>query len=887
MTGFIRRCNRTTRQHNCRTARGKALVIAVLALTVLLAVLTFFFGGMLDNVALVKNLPGLLKGRLPLIALELCVGFILISLLMAVKLKTPGDSPDKILKFNIKKMQGDFDKKLAKIEENYKEKILNISSLFNRLKNLSSTLDTDMIYSSAADILKQYAGVSTASIFLLNPHTEELIRAFSFGRDESEYPEEPLKAGSPSMPGWVANNETPLALSDMKDNPNYQGISTEKPFPCVLCIPLIALKKTLGVLNIEAFESQEITFPEDTKILLNTLVTTTACALANSRKYNETLIKLMELRKLDLEEKKKTESIDEELLEYITDEIVSFCQSQALLDPVNLIYPESLLSHFKAAGDTEQVIHYLLRITTINPAQTEAFDQLSALYLEAGNKEAALDAFERLCKLHPESLPYLEKAASISLSLNYPDKAVRYFSTILRLQPENETAKSRLKGVAHFYIRKENYDSADGILDTILSFDKDDTWALEKKVEIKEAAGETDSGLELRLARSYVKVNDPEKAVKILNKLALADDPLTEEALLELCSIYLADENTEMAKAKIKTLQSSKNMDILYQTGRLLEEYEQYRETMSFYLKVFANDPDYKDITERLAKLKELVKATSLMQISSIVESPQRQDDRYDIIEKLGEGGMGVVYKAKDRKLNVTVALKYLSRELIPNKEILRRFIAEAQTAANLKHPNIVGIYDYDVLEDKQLAFIAMEFIEGLSLRDCIVDGHQFTLLELVKYGKQICDTLDFTHEQNIVHRDIKPDNIMLDSFNNVKITDFGLAKVETASYKTQSGAVMGTFRYMPPEQKAGKPCDHRIDIYALGVTFFEMLIGKESMRLSEINIETVSEFLSEYLPEHPDIPPAIKDLIVNCLYDKPEDRYQRCGDISLAWEAL
>jgi len=97
----------------------------------------------------------------------------------------------------------------------------------------------------------------------------------------------------------------------------------------------------------------------------------------------------------------------------------------------------------------------------------------------------------------------------------------------------------------------------------------------------------------------------------------------------------------------------------------------------------------------------------------------------------------------------------------------------------------------------------------------------------------------------------------------------------------------MGTFRYMPPEQKAGKPCDHRIDIYALGVTFFEMLIGKESMRLSEINIETVSEFLSEYLPEHPDIPPAIKDLIVNCLYDKPEDRYQRCGDISLAWEAL
>jgi len=858
-----------------------------LTLTILAAVLTFFFGEMLDNVALINNLPGLLGGRLPLIALELCAGFILISVLMAIKSKGPGDSPDKILKYNIKKMQADFDKKLAKAEENYKEKILNINMLFNRLKTLSSTLDTDRIYASAADILQTHAGVITASIFLLNPHTEELIRAFNFGRDESEYPEEPIKAGSPSMPGWVANNDIPLALSDMKDNPGYREISTEQPFPCVVCIPLIALKKTLGVLNIEAFESEETTFPEDTKILLNTLATATACSLSNARQHNETLVKLMELRKLELEEKKKTDTIDEELLEYITNEIVSFCQAQSQLDPVNLLYPESLTAHFKAAGDTEQVIQFLLQTTTIKPGHVEAFDELAAIYLEAGNKEAALGAFERLCKLRPDSLPYLEKAASISLSLNHPEKAVRYFSTILKWQPENETAKSRLKGVAHFYLRKENYASADGILDTILSFEKDDTWALEKKLEIKETTGETDSGLELTLARTYIKSDDTDKAVKILNKLALADDPRTEEAILELCSIYLADENTEMVKAKIKRLQSSKDTSILYQAGRLLEEHEQYREAMSFYLKVFASDPDFQDVTERVAKLKELVKATSLMQISSIVESPQRQDDRYDIIEKLGEGGMGLVYKAKDRKLNVTVALKYLSRELIPNKEILRRFIAEAQTAANLKHPNIVGIYDYDVIEDKQLAFIAMEFIEGLSLRDLIVDGHLFTLPELKKYGKQICDTLDFTHQQNIVHRDIKPDNIMLDSFSNVKITDFGLAKTETASYKTQSGAVMGTFRYMPPEQKTGQPCDHRIDIYALGVTFFEMLLGKESMGISEINHDTVDEYLAEYLPQHTDVPPAIKDLIVNCLHDKPADRFQRCGEISQAWEAL
>lgn len=863
------------------------LIFIVLALIVLAIALTFFLHDLLKNMALVQNLPGLLGGRLPLIALELCVGFVLISVLLGLKLKTAGGSPDKILKYNIKKMQNDFDKKLAGIEENYKEKILKINSLFNKLKKISATLDTDKVYDSTAEILQQHAGVSAASIYLLNPHTDELVRAYSFGRDESEYPDEPLEAGSPSMPGWVVKNEIPLYIGDMQDNPGYQEISTEKPFPCVVCIPLIAQHKTIGVLNIETFESGEISFPEDMKILLSTLATANANALANARKYNETLIKLMELRKADLEEKKKTDSIDEELLEYITEEIVSFCQAQSLLDPVNLLYPETLASHFKTSEDKEQTIQYLTRATSINPTHTKAFDCLSAIYLEAGDKEGALGAFERLCELHPERLPYLEKAASISLSLNYPEKAVQYFSAILKLEPGNETAKSRLKGVAHFCIRKEKLDDADGILDTILSFDEEDTWALEKKIEIKEASGGSDSEIEIRLARTYLKADDSDKAIKILNKIALADDPFTEEALVELCSIYLAEDDTEMVKAKLKTLQASKNMDILYRTGVVLEEHEKYREALPFYLKVFAADSDYKDITERMAKLKELVKATSLMQISNIVESPQRQDDRYDIIEKLGEGGMGLVYKAKDSKLNVTVALKYLSRELIPNKEILRRFIAEAQTAANLKHPNIVGIYDYDVLEDKQLAFIAMEFIDGQSLRDVIVDGNSFSLAELKKYGKQICDTLDYTHQQNIVHRDIKPDNIMIDKHNNVKITDFGLAKIETASYKTQSGAVMGTFRYMPPEQKAGKPCDHRIDIYALGVTFFEMLLGKDSMNLSEINVDTVTEALSHYFASPTDVPPAIQGLIIRCLQDKPEDRYQRCSEMSNVWDTL
>jgi serine/threonine protein kinase len=221
---------------------------------------------------------------------------------------------------------------------------------------------------------------------------------------------------------------------------------------------------------------------------------------------------------------------------------------------------------------------------------------------------------------------------------------------------------------------------------------------------------------------------------------------------------------------------------------------------------------------EEISITKTLISPTERLKKGSTVAG------RYKIIEELGRGGMGVVYKAKDTKLKRTVALKFLPQELTHISEIKDRFMREAQAAAALDHPNICTVHEVDEAEEK--TFISMAYVEGQSLKKKIESG-PLELDEALRIATQVAEGLEEAHKKGVVHRDIKSANIMVTEKGQAKIMDFGLARIAGGTLVTKEGTTMGTIAYMSPEQARGEEVDHRTDIWSLGVVMYEMLTGQ------------------------------------------------------------
>src|SRR3990172_6015403 len=254
------------------------------------------------------------------------------------------------------------------------------------------------------------------------------------------------------------------------------------------------------------------------------------------------------------------------------------------------------------------------------------------------------------------------------------------------------------------------------------------------------------------------------------------------------------------------------------------------------------------------------------------------QISHYNILEKIGEGGMGVVYKAEDTKLKREVAIKFLPHYISANEEERQRFEIEAQAAASLNHPNISTIYSIEDY-DKQ-AFIVMEFIDGKELKDKIKSG-PIPIVETINIAVQIGEGLKAAHKKGIVHRDIKSSNIMINEEGKIKIMDFGLAKVGNANI-TKIGLTIGTAAYMSPEQARSENVDHRTDIWSLGVILYEMLTGKlpyagdfeQAIIYSILNEEPES-----VLKIRNEIPLKLEQILFKTLNKEKEKRYQSADD--------
>jgi tRNA A-37 threonylcarbamoyl transferase component Bud32 len=241
-----------------------------------------------------------------------------------------------------------------------------------------------------------------------------------------------------------------------------------------------------------------------------------------------------------------------------------------------------------------------------------------------------------------------------------------------------------------------------------------------------------------------------------------------------------------------------------------------------------------------------------------------------EILELVGEGGMGAVYRARQRKLERLVALKILSRELSADPAFAQRFLREAQALARLQHPNIVSLYDFG--EAAGTYFLVMEYAEGLNLRQVLLRGG-LKPREALAIVPQICDGLQYAHEAGVIHRDIKPENVLVDRYGRVKITDFGLARILGQAGPsvtiTGTGQVMGTPQYMAPEQLASsRDVDHRADIYSLGVVFYELLTGNLPRGRFDLPSRRIA------------IDVRLDDVVLRALEQEPDLRYQQAREL-------
>ena len=256
-------------------------------------------------------------------------------------------------------------------------------------------------------------------------------------------------------------------------------------------------------------------------------------------------------------------------------------------------------------------------------------------------------------------------------------------------------------------------------------------------------------------------------------------------------------------------------------------------------------------------------------------------NDRYEIIRAIGEGGMANVYLAYDTILNRRVAVKILRGDLAEDEKFIRRFQREAIAASSLNHPNIVEIYD--VGEDNGKYFIVMEYVEGKTLKQLIKKRGALTLAEVIDIMLQLTSAIAHAHDSYIIHRDIKPQNVIILDDGRVKIMDFGIAAQLNSNDLTQTNSVMGTVYYLPPEQANGTATTTKSDIYSLGILMYELVIGKVPFKGDspvEVAIKQMKEPIPDIITSNPDIPQSIENIILRACAKNPKNRYESANEM-------
>ncbi|HJX35058.1 MAG TPA: serine/threonine-protein kinase [Desulfatiglandales bacterium] len=328
--------------------------------------------------------------------------------------------------------------------------------------------------------------------------------------------------------------------------------------------------------------------------------------------------------------------------------------------------------------------------------------------------------------------------------------------------------------------------------------------------------------------------------------------------------------------------------DVIYNLGLDYERKRMLNKAIAVYEYIAQNDNKFRDINDRISKLKKVIgampaagpkgkKEEKIVVVEGLEIKPTV--GRYEIVREIGQGAMGVVYEARDPKINRLIAIKTIrfSDEFEEDrvKEIRNRFFKEAEIAGRLSHPSIVSIYD--VGEDYELTYLAMEFLEGIDLRQHCKKGDLLPLRKVLDIVSEVAMALDYAHSQGVIHRDVKPGNIMLLKNGKVKVTDFGIAKA-ISSTQTKSGIVLGTPNYMSPEQVNGQKIDGRSDLFSLGVVLFELLTGQvpfHGKNMTNLLYQITQVRHPSARDINPKVPKVCDQIINKALEKDPGSRFQ------------
>ncbi len=507
----------------------------------------------------------------------------------------------------------------------------------------------------------------------------------------------------------------------------------------------------------------------------------------------------------------------------------------------------------------------------------QSFDKAGQLYREAGQLDRAAEAYVKSGKL--------ELAVECYKQANKPREAARIGGRFYEKSGKWREAGMAYAGGEEFLRAAECFAKAD-----------EPVRAAEYFMRSKEYA---------RAGLMFAKAQRLQDAVDALQKVAENDKQFdASRALLGRCFYEMHDyahcaatlENHLLGKRVEKA-----NMDYFYMLALAKEQLGALQESRDILYKIGAVEREYRDLNQRISSIDSRISMLgSQGPISqgppiksvggnggdvAVMSMVQNQlGERYEIEKEIGRGGMGVVYLARDKQLDRKVALKFLGTLVDNNEEYRQRFVREAKTAAKINHPNIVAIYDISASQGK--AYIAMEFVEGMSLHNYIEKKGKLPAREAINYMAQACAALYSLHSCGIVHRDIKPDNIIIGKGGLIKLMDFGLAKADDNRI-TKSNIIMGTPCYMSPEQVQGKEVDGRADIYAMGLVLYEMMSGKCVFRDGDILTRQMTEMPPKLSELVEGVPPALDEFAHKCIAKKPEDRFENCKKVVEAIRGL
>ncbi len=389
-------------------------------------------------------------------------------------------------------------------------------------------------------------------------------------------------------------------------------------------------------------------------------------------------------------------------------------------------------------------------------------------------------------------------------------------------------------------------------------------------------------GLLLESAQVAIDHDDWERATRSLQQVAHSDANYPTAGQL-LVDAYERLGHIDLALNKIEELVNAQGVDAAPlescdRLARLLEENGQYERAINVLEIILRRSEEYPGVSTRIEELKKRADEEATTGAISAAEQVFGEGSRYEILAELGRGGRGVVSRARDRRLGRVVALKRLPDNLRNHPKAVQLFLREARSAAALNHPNIVTIYD--VGQDNGTLYITMELLEGTPLQEILKSRGRLTVRDTARLGIQIAKGLQYAHEHQIIHRDIKTGNLFFTSSKKVKIMDFGLAKM-VQEVRREATVIGGTPYYMAPEQSVGDAVDHRADLYSLGVTLFELATGRVPFTEGDIAYHHRHTPPPDPRELIADLPAALAELVLQLLAKEPADRCQTAQEVA------